>query len=248
MMIRRFVVGLALFTAGAGPAAAQGVGGGLAVVSIEGKVVKDPASGLLWRIYSAKFVIGMIKHNPNQPMVPSAVSQYGFVLGPGAYSTIVNIHNPEFTDTRFLKKAVQALPEDSTARGVIGKLVQESLPSDGAMELTPKNIKQLLASSTTATYTPTESWRSGFVVVMVPAVDQGVEPPILDVTAVYTNTDLVPAAGTYPLAKNRIQGPAGPGARMASARRRPAPAPARKPRPVAVPEPRLASAAPSARR
>lgn len=116
--------------------------------------------------YAVKFVCGIPKIEAEREAVK-----------PGNYATAVNIHNPNQKTgaIKFSKHAVLSLPEDMPPQPP-GKVVQEALKPDFAMEVDCQNIRDLLHLQHDTTFI------KGFLVI----VESSTLAP-LDVVGVYSS-------------------------------------------------------------
>lgn len=105
---------------------------------------------------SVAFLVGAtgLFVTPSAQAAPLLSYAAKFICGPqngdidvvkGLYATTINIHNPNFRDIKFLKKAVIALPERTTPRGVISQRRNEGLAPDQAIGVDCRDIRGLFA-------------------------------------------------------------------------------------------------------
>jgi hypothetical protein len=118
--------------------------------------------------YAAKFVCGVQKTDAD--------------VVKGDYATAINIHNPQAIATvAFVKKAVVAFAERSTAQGPISPQRGESLKPDAAMFVDCTDIRRLFSGTALPTHI------EGFVVIEVPPQAAGGNSFLqLDVVGKYT--------------------------------------------------------------
>lgn len=129
--------------------------------------------------YAAKFICGPQTQSQIKPTNPDLRNPQEPPVKLGNYATAVNIHNPQRSQTKILKKVVIARPEPD--QGKPTEKVSDVLIPDGAMEVDCQEINNLLVR---AQQIPPDdnNFRKGFLV-----IESSAE---LDVVAVYTaNTD-----------------------------------------------------------
>ncbi len=135
-------------------ACALGVGGSLDVERIPSSKAR---TGL--RTYPAKFLCGTIRadsRNLEFPSTQGSTSLLGTfgataeLLVPGTYLTAINIHNPNPGRTRFVKKALETVPQRDLPdiiekRPPLPRRVPEVLRPDEGVEVDCVDILKLLA-------------------------------------------------------------------------------------------------------
>jgi len=152
----------------------------IAAVALLAVITASAQSTSTYTEYAAKFVCG----------VPTAANLAAGVVENAHYATSINIHNPNLFTTdapiSFLKKAVIAHTQGITLVPP-SAYIQDSLPDDYAETVGCTNIRSLLGKAAPAS----PAFIEGFVVIVVPPASS---PNQLDVTAVYTSSNIPPTS------------------------------------------------------